>query len=33
MNGNGLFIWVLVLGYFVARERIHQWQLRRRRER
>ena len=31
MNGFDVFIWALVLGYVVARGRIHQWQQQRRR--
>lgn len=33
MTGLDFFIWVLVLGYLVARQRIHQWQQRKRERR
>ena len=33
MNGTDLFIWVLILGWAIARSRLHQWQLRKRERR
>ena len=33
MTDIDLYVWALVLGYCVARRRIHDWQLRRRRDR
>lgn len=32
MTGTDLFLFALIVGWWVARERLHEWQLRKRRQ-